>query len=631
MMLSYNNKILRVDLSEPKFDVQDLPEELAEDYIGGRGLAAKVLWDELDSGVDPLGPKNKLIFSVGPLNGTNYPISSRFQVSGKSPLTGLLGRGNAGGSLAPVLKLSGFDAVIFEGKADSPAYLWLREGEAELKDASDLWGKGTFETEEAIRQEVGEEGAKVASIGPAGENLVRFACVIHEERAAARTGLGAVMGSKNLKALSCYGSNRTFDLYDPGKFSEEADNARSKLLNNQYSENWRKYGTRILVDLMSEIGRFPTKNFQTGVFHEVDKISVDKQHEKYKTGNRACSFCPYGCKDYMNFKTEKFGGKKFEGLLPEYETFSSLGGRLMNSDLESIIVGNRLCDDLGLDTISTGGVIGYIMELQDRGIISAGDTEGVEFEWGDEELVLELIEKIARREGVGDVLAGGIASLMEKFGEEAKEFAMQVKGMDISAQDGRAHKSMGLSHVTSTRGADHLTSFEVLTEAGASEAVERRYGKILMPESADRLSPKYKGLMVKESEDYCAVIDSLVLCKNGTIWPPEIYFGDISRAMMYATGHAFSETDLKKVGERILTLERAFNLREGVSGRDDKLPRRFTEEEAPEGPCKGEVVELKDMLGEYRRMRDWNENGIPSKAKLEELGLGDVADGLEIG
>lgn len=629
-MLGYNNKILRVNLSDSKIMVQDLPEELAKEYIGGRGFAAKILWDELDPGIDPLGPENKLIFSVGPLNGTTYPISSRFQVSGKSPLTGLLGRGNSGGSFAPVLKLSGFDAIVFEGKAKEPVYLWVHEGEAELVDATDIWGKGTYETEELIREEVDEERAKVVSIGPAGENVVKFSCLIHEERAAARTGLGAVMGSKNLKALVCYGGERKFDLSDEEKFSEEANNARRKLLNTPYTKDWIEYGTRILVDLMSEIGRFPTKNFQTGMFHEVDEISVDRQHELYKTGNVACSNCPYACKDYMSFKTEKFGGKKFEGLLPEYETFSSLGSRLMNSDLESIIIGNRRCDDLGIDTISTGGVIGYIMELQDRGIISPDDIEGVNFEWGDEDLILDLIEKIAHRKGVGNVLAEGISSLMERFGDEAKEFAMQVKGMDIPAQDGRAHKSMGLSHVTSTRGADHLTSFEVLTEAGAVDAVERRYGKSFMPEGGDRLDPKYKGFMVKESEDYCSIIDSLVLCKNGTIWPPGIYFDDLSRIMMYATGHAFAETDLKRSGERILNLERVFNIREGLTGDDDKLPRRFTEEGAPEGPCEGEVVELEEMLGEYREMREWDENGLPSRGKLEELGLEEVAEELEI-
>jgi aldehyde:ferredoxin oxidoreductase len=507
---------------------------------------------------------------------------------------------------------------VIKGRAQKPAYLVIENGEARIEDASDLWGRDTIETETSLKEGLGTD-FKVAAIGQAGEKLVRFAAIMHNYRAAARTGLGAVMGSKRLKAIAVRGDSRPH-IADPETFGRMAAEARKRLVSHKFSASTMKYGTTILVELMSEIGRFPTRNFQSGVFEHAELIGGERLVREYKVKDRACFGCVLHCENFLG------KGKRWpvEGKV-EYETLSSLGGRCGNSDLEALLYANRLCNLYGIDTISCGGVIAFAMECYERGLLTKADTDGLDLSWGNAEAIIECVEKIAKREGFGDQLAEGTARFAKRFGEKAEPFTMVVKGMDEAAQDGRAQKSMGLSHATANRGADHLTSFEVLSEVGFNEEIERRFGKEVMPEAADRLNPKHKALMVRDGEDFCAIVDSLVTCKFGAIWPPVFYFHDYAEALTALTGISYTEKMLREIGKRIFTLERAFNIREGITRKDDRLPERLLKEPAPTGPCKGHVVELDYMLREYYRLRgwDWETGWIPAQ-KLRDLGLRDV-------
>ena len=633
-MYGWMGKILRVDLTSEKIASEPLPSEVARNYLGGNGFCAYILWKELERGIDPLSPENKLVVATGPLNGTLWPCSGRLHFAAKSPLSNAWGEGNCGGHLSPYIKGSGFDAIVIEGAAEKPLYLYLSDGRAELRDAQHLWGMTTSEAHEALRKELGER-VHTAAIGPAGENLVRIAAIVVDAHAVvARSGLGAVMGSKKLKAIAAYGTKRP-RIYDEKKFMELVRSAREKLVNHPYSDGVKKYGTTILVDLMNWIARYPTKNFQSGYFKDYEKLEADVL-KKYQVGEMSCYVCPLHCKKKHAVRR---GEQVIEGVYGlEYETLNAYGGRIGNSDPEAIIYANRLSDELGLDTDNVGGVIGFMMELYEKGIIDEKFTGGISFRWGDSDLLIKLIKMIAYREGIGDLMAEGTHRVALKIGGEALKYEMTVKGVDIPAQDGRAQKSMGLSHAVANRGADHLTSAEFLTEAGFPEPIIERfderarklYGRSVMPEGADRLSPLFKPLMVYDSENLAAISDSLVVCKTSTHWPPVFYFKDFAEALRYLTGIPYTEEEMRLTGERIYLLERCFNLREGLLRKDDRLPERFLREPAPEGPAKGHVVELEEMLEEYYRLRGYDERGYPSYERLSMVGLEWVAEELGI-
>ena len=634
-MYGWMGRILRVNLSEEKISVEPLKEELAKKFLGGNGLAAKILWDEVGREVDPLSPENKLIFASGPLSGTLWPTSGRLHVAAKGPLSNAWGEGNSGGGFAPYMKFAGFDAIIVEGCAEKPVYLHVDDGEAELRDASHLWGKDVWETETLLRKELGQD-IHTAIIGPAGENLVRIAAImVDRNNAVSRSGLGCVMGSKKLKAVAVHGS-KSIRLHNKYKFYELAVAAHRKMLNHQFARDVIMYGTTILVDLMNKIARYPTKNFQSGYFEKYERLSAKVLKEKYRAGDVACFGCPYRCKKWHMIRSGKYACDGGHGL--EYETLDAYGGRIGNDDIEAIIYANQLTNRLGMDTDNVGGVIGFMTELFEKGIIDEKFTGGIRFRWGDPELLVKMIKMIAYKEGIGKLLAEGTHRVAQKIGGEALKYDMTVKGVDIPAQDGRAQKSMGLSHAVANRGADHLTSAEFLSEVGWPDAIIERfedlakkiYGRSIMPEGADRLDPKFKPLMVVESENFAAIADSLVVCKFSTHWPPAIYYPDIAKALTYATGISFNEEDVRKIGERIYILERCYNLREGYSSKDDKLPERFLREPAPAGPCKGHVVELDEMLKEYYRLRGYDERGYPSYEKLRNLDLLEVAKELGI-
>jgi len=634
-MYGWMGRILRIDLSEEEIRWEPLPEDVARSYIGGNGLGAKILWEEVPKGVDPLSPENKLIFATGPLNGTLWPMSGRLHIVSKGPLSNAWGEANAGGHFAPYLKFAGYDAIVLEGAAKKPVYIYIDDGDVEIRDASHLWGKDVWETHDMLKNELKEE-IHTAAIGPAGENLVRIAAVIVDKyAAAARTGMGAVMGSKKVKAIALYGTKR-INLHNKYKFYELAVEAHRRLKAHPFSDGIIKYGTTILVDLINEIARYPTRNFQSGYFEEYKKLSAEVLKERYRVGEESCFGCPLHCKKRHVVKEGKYACEGGYGL--EYETLNAYGGRIGNSNLESIIYANQLTNRLGMDTDNVGGVIGFMTELYEKGIIDKEFTGGIEFKWGDPDLLIKLIRMIAYREGIGDLMAEGTHRTALKIGGEALKYDMTVKGVDIPAQDSRAQKSMGLSHAVANRGADHVTSAEFLSEVGWPDAILERfeekakklYGRSIMPEGGDRLSPKFKPLMVYDSENFAALVDSLVICKFCTHWPPVFYFKDIAEALTYATGIKFTEQDVRMVGERIYLLERAYNLREGLSRKDDRIPERFLKEPAPAGPCKGHVVELDEMLREYYRLRSYDERGYPSYEKMKELGLEEIAEELGI-
>lgn len=622
----YTGRVLSADFSRGALEIQELSEELAREYLGGNGFCARLLYDMTGPETEPLGSENVLIFAVGPLTGTNWPQTGRYEVAAKSPLTGIYGEANSGGHWGSGLKHAGFDLIVMEGKSEKPVYLLLEDGEAYLEEAESFWGSTVRETSEQLAKRHDVDKRKVVCIGPGGEKLVRFAAIMTGDfRAAARSGLGAVMGSKNLKAIVVKGDQRV-ELADPESFKEVALEARKKIVNHKFTPDSHKYGTTLLIELMNEIGRLPTRNFQAGVFDGADDIGGEKIVQEYKVEDRGCYGCPIRCENYTRVPEGKY---KSSGKV-EYETLSSFGSRCGNDNIESILYANQLCNDYGLDTISCGGVIGFAMECYEKGILTEEDTDGLELEWGNEEAIIELVERIIDREGLGDELAEGIGRFSESLGEEAGQYVMAVKGQDIPAQDSRAQKSMGLAHATANRGADHLTAFETLSEVGFNKGIEKRFGEEVLPEAADRLNPMYKPLMVRDGENFCAVVDSVTVCKFGTIWPPTLYFQEIAEGLSAATGIDYSEKDLRRIGERIFTLERIYDIREGITKEDDVLPRRLTEEPAPKGPCEGEVVELEQMRSEYYNLRGWDqETGLIPSKKLEELGLGEEAAELE--
>ena len=616
----YAGRILRVDLATGKLVSVDFPKELAYDFLGGSGLGTKILWDEVGPEVEPLSPENELIIAVGPLTGTIYPTAGRFEVVTKSPLTGIYGDANAGGHFAPKMKQAGFDAVVVRGRASHPVYLWLNDGEAEIRDAKRVWCHGTVETEKLLREELGDPLLQVVSIGQAGENLVRYAAVMNEGCAAARSGVGAVMGSKNLKAVAAQGYAEIPNARDPD-FVKDALTARKEVLSNSFTPGLSKYGTPQLCAPMSMVGRFPTKNHQQGHFEFIDDISGETLVAKHFVRRIACASCPIGCHHIVAVKEGKYAGST--NAVVEYESLNSFGARVWNRNLPSIIEADRLCDDYGLDTISTGASIAFAMELYEKGILERSASD-LDLSWGNSDTVVELVTRIAFRKELGDLLAEGVRRAAQRVGKGADYYAMHIKGQEIPAQDGRSQQSMGLAQATSSRGADHLKGFPTIDEMGYPTEAVARYGKQYLPEIVDGIQTKYKAMVVKDGEEFGTVIDSIGICKFGTFFPPALYWDRIATALSLITGFSIDVPRLKTIGERLVNLQRMFNVREGITREDDTQPRRLLEEKSPSpGRALGHVIYLKPMLDEYYQLRDWHlDTGVPTAEKLKSLGLG---------
>jgi aldehyde:ferredoxin oxidoreductase len=617
----FTGKWLYVDLTTGKIEPRAFEQALADDYLGGNGFGTRLLWEHVGPEVDPLSPENLLIVAAGPLVGTLVPNGCRMEAIAKSPLTGIYGDANAGGFFGPELKFAGWDAVVFVGRAPKPVYLAIGDEKAELRDASDLWGLTTSQTEAAIRQACSDSQIKTAVIGPAGENGVRFANIqVTSQRSLGRCGLGAVMGSKHLKAIAVRGSGPVH-IADPSRFHDLAVELHHRIRANPIYPDVSAHGTPGIVSLMDPLGRFPTKNFQMGSFAEVDKINVEALVARAFNRHLACFGCPIGCDKLYSLPDGPHAGTALHSV--EYETLNSIGANILNADLDAILAGNRLCDDLGMDTISAGRAISFAMELWENEILNLDDTDGLALRWGDMDVVLPLLRMMAHKEGFGSLLAEGVRRASEVIGQGAEEFAMHVKGMEIAAQDGRAQKSMGLAHATSNRGADHLKAFPVIDETGYPDEARRRYGESYLPEMAQPLATKYKPLLVKDGEDFGAVVDSTGMCKSGgTFVLAEIYWPDVAAALEAATGMDMPVQRLQRIGERIYNLQRCYNAHHGITRADDRLPRRFTEQPSPSGNAEGQIVDLEPMLEEYYQLRHWDpETGWPTEEKLRELGL----------
>ena len=608
-MNGWMGKIIRINLTEESHRVEPLDPLLARNFIGGRGLASKILYDEVDPAVDPISPENKLIFATGPLTGTGA-AACRFMVVTKGYLTGAIASSNSGGNFGPELKFAGYDLIIFEGKAKEPVYLLVEDERIEIRPASFLWGKVIPETVGLIRQGLKEKLRKtdwearefrVACIGPAGENLVRFAAVVtDDERHAGRSGVGAVMGSKNLKAVAVKGSqNITIDSHDQLKktlFSVWEKFKASK----STGYNFPNYGTPAGVSFYNECGILPTHNFQYGVFEHADKINGEEMKKKIVQGSFGCFSCPIRCGRITEVKED---GKVWRGMGPEYETLALMGSSCEVDDLAAIAKANYLCDEFGVDSISTGGTIACAMELSERGYLPEEDL-GFKLTFGDGEALVTLVEMICKNEGFGKVLGEGGYRLAERYGHP--EFFMGVKKQEFPGYDPRGSKGMGIAYATSNRGACHLRGSTYWSEV------------IGVPEKLDPLTWEGKALLAINFQNFASVIDSSGMCIFAFrgVWQDEMV------ALLNAvTGAGFDRAEILKAGERIWNLERLFNLKAGLSKKDDSLPKRLIEEPSPRGPAKGQVVELAKMLTEYYELRGWDQEGVPGGGKLKELGL----------
>jgi aldehyde:ferredoxin oxidoreductase len=597
-MYAWIGQVLRVNLTDATIKKEKLDPALLQNYIGARGLGSKLFMDEVNPQVDPLSPENKIIFMTGPLTGTLAASGGRYNVVTRGPLNGTIAASNSGGSFGPELKYAGYDGIIFEGKAEKPVYLWINNAEAELRSAEELWGRNVPETTDMIKQATHEE-AKVACIGPAGEKLVKFACIMNEyNRAAGRSGVGAVMGSKNLKALAVRGTGG-IKVADRQGFMQAITDARNKLKAHPVTgAGLAAYGTNVLVNILNEHGGLPVKNFsEAAVFARAENISGEYQAEHCLVRNKGCFGCSIGCGRVSRNR----GKYKGIGEGPEYEATWGLGPNLFIDDFEAISKANFLCNELGLDPISLAGTLACATEMMEKGFIP---REKAELRWGDADMLVEMTIKTAYREGFGDELAEGSYRLAEKYGHP--EYSMSVKKQELPAYDPRGQQGIGLNYATSNRGGCHVRGYMTSPEV------------LGIPEKVDPDSTEGKAALLKIFQDLTALVDSAGICLFTT-------FGqglpEIAEQLRQATGLDLSDEEFLLAGERIWNLERSFNLLAGISSKDDTLPPRLLREPMKGGPHQGNVVRLELMLPEYYTLRGWDQAGVPTPEKLQELSL----------
>ncbi|MBN2153399.1 MAG: aldehyde ferredoxin oxidoreductase family protein [Candidatus Lokiarchaeota archaeon] len=598
LMHGWHGKLLRVDLSKAKAQTEPIPKAILSSYIGGRGIGVRYLADEVPPEADPLGPGNKIVLATGPLNGTTVPVTGRYAAVSKSPLTGTVFDCNSGGSFGVYLKYCGFDAVIIEGKSPEPVYLHLTPEGASIEGAKGLRGKGVKATTDALREKHGKS-ARVSCIGPAGENLVLFANIENDyHHALGRGGLGAVLGSKNLKAVVVDAGEKAAQVPtsvahpDALKVIVQEINKRIQA-SPMTGKGLKIFGTAQLVNLMNAMGIFPINNFQQGTHPEADKISGDAIIEQIFQSNTACHMCPIACGKLTRTGTG-------EGKGPEYESVWALGADCGIFDLEAVTNANYACNELGLDTITAGATIACAMELNERGKLPAA-WKGVDF--GNKDVLLPLIEKIVARDGIGADLALGSKRLAAKYG--APELAMQVKGLEMPAYDPRGALGMALAYATSNRGACHLRAYTVGAEL------------LGLPKIFDRFSFSDKPDLVVKLQNGNAFFDSIVACKFTGMGVPDDYY---SRAVSAVTGLEITITEAEHIGERIWNLERLYNNAAGLGRADDALPPRF-QNPLQSGASKGHVPPMDIMLNMFYEIRGWTDEGVPRPGTLQRLGL----------
>ncbi|MEW6660953.1 MAG: aldehyde ferredoxin oxidoreductase family protein [Bacillota bacterium] len=611
MLGGYTAKVLRVNLSTWSITVEQLEEKILRKYIGGVGLAAKFFLEEVPANTDPLSPDNMLIFATGPLVGTAVPTSGRHAVVAKSPLTGIWGESDAGGYWGKELKWAGYDMLLISGRALYPVYLLITNEGVRIEDASHLWGKDTFETSEFLTKEA-VPGGVAAVIGPAGEKQVKLAAIMHDGkhgRAAGRAGLGAVMGSKNLKAIVVKGDQPNLIA---GR-RELSESIRSKMKQiREGTTALQKFGTSGSVPGIEKVGDLPIRNWRDGAWTEgALNISGQKLAETFLSGNYRCHSCPIGCGREVKIGEGRFGA--VDGAGPEYETVASLGSLCLVDNLEAIVYANELCNRLGIDTISAGSAIAFAMEAYERGLIGKEEAGGLNLEWGRAETMVELIRQIGNAEGLGAVLGNGVRAAAEKMGGTALEFSIHVKGLEFPAHDPRAYNSLALTYATSSRGACHLQGF--------SHSFEKA---VTMPqlgytEIQDRFAIEGKGAMTAKLQDLCCLFDSLKACKF-------LLFGGVKvehllEWLNYVVGWDMDLSEFMLAGERISNLKRIYNNACGISRKDDTLPPRILTHKRRTGGAAENLPHLGMMLSEYYQFRGWDDEGFPTIEKIRQLGI----------
>jgi len=582
-----------------------------------------LLYNHLSPGIDPLSPENVLLVGAGLLTGIPALGSGRCDIAAKSPITGAIGDSNVGGFFAPEMRMAGFDHLVITGKAEKPSYLWIHDGEIEILDANHLWGKDTFETQTIIRSDHGDEEIKSLVIGKAGENLVRFANIrTGMKNSAGRTGMGCVMGSKNLKAIAARGTMDIEFAY-PEDLLTYCKEIIDMVMKNRYSRAASKWGTLIIYSTTNTTGLIRTRNFQLNQLEQGWDLEPEEM-DKYTIGMSGCYGCPVSCRHRYTLKEGSFAPIFAEG--PEYTSLGAFGTMVDCKKMETVLTANHLVNKYGLDTLETGGLIAWAMELYEKGILTEKVTDGLKLEWGSEEVLYELIRKIVYREGFGNILADGFKNAIAKIGNESEYYAIKVKGMSNLHSDERPTPSLALGIATSTRGADHLRSRPAIDLYGLPEDfLEEIYGGSM---SSDYRSYKGKSRMVWWQELLYAITDSLGTCKFQTVFlavhAPK--WEEYSKLIYLVSGMQYSTPQLMEIGERIYTIERMFNIREGFSRKDDTLPERYFEEATPIGlpRVKGLKIDrekFEKMLDDYYALHGWDNNGVPTNEILQKLGI----------
>ncbi len=613
-MFGYHKKLLRVDLTNRRMEVEDLDENLIRKYLGGLGIEAKILYKETGPETDPLSPENILMAVTGPYTGTGVPTSGRHHLVARSPLTGFFGESNVGGSWAVHFKRAGFDGIVIKGKSETPLYLWIRDGKVEFRDARPIWGKDSYESAEWLKRETVRE-ATAAVIGPAGERMAKIASIPHIGhivRAAARTGLGAVMGSKNLKAVVVFGEG-PIPIAKPDELKAYIKEITPHIQGT--TEAFGKFGTSGGIDNYEKIGNFPVKNWREGRWAGAKKISGVTMHDTILSGRKACMHCPIACGRHIKVTEGPYAPMDCEG--PEYETIGTLGGICLVDDLVAIAKANELCNRYGLDTISAGGIIGFAMEAYEKGILTKEDTDGVELVWGNAKALVEMVHKMGRGEGIGQLMTEGSKRMAEALGKNAIEFAIHVKGLEPSAHDPRRFFSQGLSYATAARGACHNASWSHPYELALSMP------EIGIPEPQDAYQVDGKAEFTAKMQDLMCVMDALIICRFSQVGKAVNVTNHVDWLNLI-TDWGIDIPEYMKVGERLFNLKRMYNCRLGASRKDDFLPYRFLTLKRTGEDLTNQLPPMGRLLSDYYAYRWWSEDGIPTPQKLEELGLDEL-------
>ena len=601
MLYGYGGHILRVDLTSGLIHREKTDPAYMLNVIGGRGLNSTRLYEELERDCDPLGPENMLLIGVGPLTGTLLSASAFMTISGKSPMTGILGDSAAGGFFGTELKLAGYDQVVMTGRCEKPCYLYIADDHAEIRDASHLWGKDIWQTTAAIRKDINDNAVQVAAIGPAGENLVKYATVAcNNSRMCGRTGMGCLFGSKHLKAVVVRGRGR-LTVADSLGYLDLCRELDQKIMIHPEYEKRNALGSTLLMKALNGIGILPTDHFQQGLCDYVERISGETLAEKFKVKNKSCFNCNLHCSRYY-----LAGEVEAEG--PEFETLCSYTSRIGNNDLEFGLKMNAFLNRMGLDSLSSGETIGWAMECVQRGLLTKDDFDGLDFTWGNCQTVEKLLGMIIRREGIGNLFAEGTRSLARHFGKGTGEYAFHVKGLDMICGDPRGIKAFGLTYAIASRGGDHLRAepFFELTER--YDEAEKRWG---VRDIADRLSDNGKAILVEHTERQALLTDCLTMCKNIGLSMDILDFDFASRLLTAGTGLKFTPEKVNDALKGVIDRDRKMNIDFGVTAAQDTLPRRFTHEPLKEGASKGQVVPVGRMVKEYYKAKGWDAQGVP--------------------